>query len=285
MSACPTARLTRWRQFMLKSEIKKVLPKRRPGTHKGDYGRVLVVAGSKGMLGAGALVTRAALRVGAGLVYWAVPDELVNFANLFTPDVMVIPHNKISGQKADIIAIGPGCGINNNTRNILRSLLASKKPLVIDADALTLLAQDKRLAAALHAKVILTPHPGEMARLTAKSVAEVQKDRLGIAKKRAAELGTIVILKGEKTVVADQHGKIYLNDTGNPGMGTAGSGDVLTGMLAGLAGQGHDLWSAAKVGVYLHGLAGDLAAKDKGEPGLIASDIIERIPDAIQKSY
>ncbi|HVN66887.1 MAG TPA: NAD(P)H-hydrate dehydratase, partial [Candidatus Sulfotelmatobacter sp.] len=207
--------------------------------------------------------------------------ELVNFANLFTPDVIVIPHQKIKDLRADVIAIGPGCGVNNNTRNILFSLLAGKKPLVIDADALTLLAREKKLAAALHAGVILTPHPGEMAKLTGQSAAEVQKDRQRIAKRTAAGLGVTLILKGDKTVVTDPQGRVFINQTGNPGMGTAGSGDVLTGMLAGLVGQCHDGWAAAKVGVYLHGLAGDLAARAKSEPGLIASDIVDHIPDAI----
>ncbi|MFA4843329.1 MAG: NAD(P)H-hydrate dehydratase [Candidatus Margulisiibacteriota bacterium] len=278
---------------MLKSEIKKVLPKRHPGTHKGDYGRVLIVAGSKGMLGAGVLAARAALRAGAGVVYWAVPDDLVNLANTITPEIIVIQHKQITEIKVDVVAIGPGLGTSEQTKKLLSlvvSLPAGKAGrqslVVIDADALNVIAKHPQLLPKdkNKDKNILTPHPGEMSRLLGQSVASIQADRPAAAKLAAAKFNAIVVLKGDKTVVANPQGKVYLNNTGNPGMGTAGSGDVLTGLIAGLLGQVPSAYEAAQIGVYLHGLAGDLAAKEKGEVSLIASDLVDYVPAAVLRN-
>lgn len=251
--------------------------KRKPETNKGDYGRVLIIAGSAGMLGAGILASRAALRCGAGLVYWAVPKELKNVANLATPEVIVISHDEIKRVKPDVIAIGPGLGVSYATQNLLRSAFGVRlSNLIIDADALDVW---KRVGGMARAKVIITPHPGEMSRLTGLSVEAIQKDRVGVAKEYAKKWNVRVVLKGHKTIVAYSDGKVYINKTGNPGMASAGAGDVLTGVIASFKAQKFCVCDAVRA----HGLAGDLAAKEKGEYGMIASDIIEQIPYAIQK--
>jgi NAD(P)H-hydrate epimerase len=258
-------------------------PKRRPDTHKGDYGRALIVAGSPGMIGAAVLASRGALRVGAGLTYLAVPKELVNFVNCMTPEVITLPFEKIKTIKPDAIAIGPGLGQSPNIKKILHKLVISHSSLVIDADALNVLSNNLGLLKKQKACIILTPHPGEMSRLIDKSVEYIQKNRVAVAKEAAKRFNCLVVLKGNKTVIAKPSGETFVNRTGNPGMATGGVGDVLTGMIAGLLAQGFSPWNAAVAGVYLHGLAGDLAAKEKGEYGMIASDLVEKIPHAIQK--
>ncbi|MFH1387267.1 MAG: NAD(P)H-hydrate dehydratase [bacterium] len=252
---------------MSKSKTFK-LPKRKLDSHKGTYGKALIVAGSSGMLGAAVLASRGCLRCGAGLVYLAVPTELVNYANTMTPEVIVIPLEKISAINPDAIAIGPGLG--NKTVQI------PANQLVVDADALFNMPPNP---------TIITPHQGEMARLMGKTVDEVQSNRLETAKAAAKKYNCIAVLKGNKTVVADQVGNTYINSTGNPGMATGGTGDVLTGMITAFLAQGINAWEAATFGVYLHGLAGDLAAKEKGEYSLIASDIIGQIPNVIRKYF
>jgi len=187
----------------------------------------------------------------------------------------------------DVLVIGPGLTQNKSTQSLVRKVITqTDKPTVIDADALNALAGHLDLLYAirytLYAK-ILTPHPGEMARLLGISVKKVQSNRQYIAKKFAKDYKVTVVLKGHNTVVADYKGNLYINRTGNPGMATAGSGDVLTGMIAAFLGQGLDAFSAGKDAAYLHGLAGDLAAKEKTQLGLIASDIIDKIPEAIKK--
>jgi NAD(P)H-hydrate epimerase len=270
---------------MLRSRISKLLPKRKPATHKGDYGRVMIVAGSPGMTGAAVLASRGALRSGAGLTYLAVPKELVNFVDPMTPEVITLPFEKIKNIKADVVAAGPGLGVSARTRRIISSLISLPSSLVIDADGLNIIAKDLNLLKRIKEKIILTPHPGEISRLINKSIQYVQKNRVKVAKEAAKRFGCIMVLKGHRTVVAAPSGKTFVNPTGNPGMASGGVGDVLTGMIAGLAGQGMSLWNAAVAGVYLHGLAGDLAAKEKGEYAMIASDLVDKIPYAIQKIH
>ena len=282
MSAYPIAGIMRWHQFM--SKIKKTFPKRKPAAHKGDFGKALIVAGSEGMLGAAVLASRAALRAGAGLVYLQVPQSLRDIANLFTPEVIItgdIP------PALTAIAIGPGLGKYKSTIPKFLSKLARQKftyPVIIDADGLNALVGKTELIKNSALNLILTPHPGEMARLLNSSVREIQNDRKKTAQQAAVKFNCIVVLKGHNTVIADPSGNIYINKTGNPGMASAGVGDVLTGLIAGLAAQGFSAWDAAKLGVYFHGMAGDLAAREMGEAGMIASDIIEKIPYAIQKN-
>jgi hydroxyethylthiazole kinase-like uncharacterized protein yjeF len=275
-------------RFMLKNKIGRLLSKREPSTHKGDYGRVLIVAGSSGMTGAAVLAARGALRSGAGLTYLAVPKKLVDLVDPVTPEAITLPFEDIKKIKADAIAVGPGLGISKQTQKLLKSLIPISCSLIIDADGLNVIAKKPSLlskAGGRRPNVILTPHPGEMSRLMKKNIKYIQENRVKVTKEAAKRFGCIVVLKGHKTVIADPAGKTFVNPTGNPGMASGGVGDVLCGMIAGFAAQKIASWDAALLGVYLHGLAGDLAAREKGEYSMIASDLVEKIPYAIQKIH
>lgn len=274
-----------------------LLPPRRRNAHKGDFGHVLVVAGSRGKTGAAFMTARACLRGGAGLVTLGVPASLMNSAqsrvteemSLSLPDkgdgnLRAEALDEILGfsRKSDVIAIGPGIGVTEDTEKLTAGLvLKSPLPLVIDADGLNALANSKtgirETLRKAKSPVILTPHPGEMSRLLGnggRGVREIERDRIGTALSFARETGTYLVLKGSPTVVASPEGDVFINTTGNPGMATAGAGDALTGIIASLLGQALDPLHAAALGVYLHGLAGDRASKVKGEQALTASDII-----------
>ncbi len=276
--------------------IPKLAPRNRDG-HKGRYGTVLVIAGGRGMAGAAALCGASSLRSGAGLVRVATSAEVQPVVASFEPCYMAYPlPNQGEGlidfarsrpilapmiEKVDVVAVGPGLGQADDIRQLVRFLIAeTDRPLVIDADGLNALDGQMELLAGIRRPVVLTPHPGEFARLIGKSVAEVTEDRV----KHAAELaaiseGLIVVLKGSGTVVTD--GKTYfINTTGNPGMATGGSGDVLTGVIAALIGQKLSAYEAARLGVFVHGLAGDIARDHHGEVGMIAGDIVDALPDA-----
>lgn len=279
------------------------LLRRRLNSHKGSFGHILILACSKRFSGAGVLAADAAMRSGAGLVTLGIPESLNNTVIKIKPrEVMTLPlpetnegvlslsgYNRIKDfiKNIDILAIGPGLGDANSTQKLIRRIiLTSSKPMVIDADGLNALVGNLSLLLTTKNKrltTILTPHPGEMARLLKTSVDKIQQNRKEIAKKFARDYNVTVILKGHHSIVADSDGNLYINKTGNPGMATAGSGDVLTGIVAAFLGQGIDAFSASKYAVYLHGLAGDLAAKEKTQLGMIASDIIEKIPEAIKK--
>ena len=276
-----------------------LLPPRAPQTHKGDVGRVFLLAGSVGMSGAAALCTMGALRVGAGLVMLGIPKSLHDpmVEKLTEAMFKVLPETKegslsLQGlpdiattiERMDAAGIGPGLSQHPQTQETVRQLLPKiRKPLVLDADGLNALAEDVGLLKKLPLPIIVTPHPGEMARLTRLASEDVQRDRERIAKEFAKKYNVIVVLKGHGTVIAGYDGAVSVNETGNPGMASGGSGDVLTGMITGLLGQQLSLFDAARLGVYLHGLAGDLAAKEIGDVGLIASDLIDRIPLAIRQ--
>ena len=273
----------RLQPFMLKNKIK--IPKRIKNSHKGDYGRVLIVAGSSGMLGAAILSSRGALRSGAGLVYLAVPNFLRNFINLATPEVIVKNFYEINDFDFDVLAIGPGLSINKESKFLVDKIVSkTKKPLVVDADALNILSYNLDVLIKSKANIVLTPHPGEMARLTGLDVSSIQKNRVKTAAQFAKKWGVCLVLKGDKTVIADKNGDVFINSTGNPGMASAGMGDVLTGVIASFIGQGFSPFLAAQAGVAIHGLAGDIAKKEKGELGLIASDIVDNLPKAIVKA-
>ncbi len=288
----------------------KNLPKlysRKNDTHKGSYGRVLVLAGSPGLTGAACLCSKAALRSGSGIVTLGVPESLNPVMEAKLTCVMTHPLPETKGhtlsnygkkeikelcESHDIVALGPGLSQQPETKKLILWLIKNiDSDMVIDADGLNALADDVKVLHKIKKSVVLTPHPGEMSRLTGLGAAkDVQKDRLNTAsqfvqsiqKKLSNERRLILVLKGDKTIVADS-GKIYVNRTGNPGMATAGAGDVLTGVIASLIGQGHDVFDASQLGVYIHGLAGDIAANKKGELSMIASDIIEYLPDAFIK--
>lgn len=280
-----------------------VLFHRKDNTHKGDYGHILILAGSAGFSGAAVLCANAAMRCGAGLVSLGAPEGVYSIiAKKSYPEVMVKPLAETKertlslkaypaimalAQKADLLAMGPGLSQNSQTQKlVLRIIRGSQKSLVIDADGLNALCGHLdilRITPAGKAGItILTPHPGEFSRLIGRPLAYVQKNREMLAKRFASDYNIILILKGHRTIVASAGGKTYVNKTGNPGMAGAGSGDVLTGMIAALLGQGLSGFEAARLGVYLHGEAGDLAAKEKTQAGMIASDIIENIPKALK---
>lgn len=275
----------------------KFLPKRRRDTHKGDYGHVLVLAGSPGFTGAAYLCCQGALLSGSGLVTLGIPGSLNSIMAVKLTEVMTKPlpetkegtlskdtFSSIMGfiEKVDVIALGPGLSTNPETQRLIQRLVTSiKTPLVVDADGINAIGKLELFKKRANATII-TPHPGEMARLVGISTNEIQKDREAIALKVAKEYNLIVVLKGYHSVVASQSGKMYINTTGNPGMATGGTGDILTGMIASFIGQGISTFDAARLGVYLHGKAGGLAAKDVGEVSLVAGDILKYLPKAIK---
>jgi NAD(P)H-hydrate epimerase len=274
--------------------------RRASDAHKGDFGHAMIIAGSVGKAGAAAMAAKAALRAGAGLVTVATPGSIVPVIQQHAAEAMCIPAGEsIDGtigmgaedelvkasDRMTAVAIGPGLTTHPETVQAVRSIVQRLTvPMVIDADAVNALAGSPAILKRAKAPVIITPHPGEMARLLGTSPDEVQKDRVGIAGKFAEKHGVTLVLKGAGTIVADPNGETFINATGNPGMATAGTGDVLTGMIAGLLAQGYPATQAACLGVYLHGLAGDLAAKDKTEMAMIAGDVIEKIPEAVKQT-
>ena len=251
------------------------------------------------MAGAVSLAGMATLRGGAGLVTLAVPEQILSTVAALNPCYMTIglasdPAGHVAGGarevienaagRATAIALGPGLGRSPALRTLVAKLYAKlPRPMVVDADGLNAIAEDVELLRKRALPMIVTPHPGEMGRLIRQSAADVQRDRERIARGFAKRYNVIVVLKGHGTVVASFDGSLYVNDTGNPGMASGGCGDVLTGMIAGLLGQQLSLFDASCLSVYLHGLAGDLAAKERGETGLIASDVVDRIPLAIRE--
>jgi NAD(P)H-hydrate epimerase len=276
------------------------LSHRRVSAHKGDFGSILVIGGSLEFSGAALLCAEAALRSGAGLVTLGMPRGIAAAAIKIKPkEIMLLPlaqtarqslsaaaWQKIKKSSFDILAIGPGLGRDKSTQALARKIVREvKQPMVIDADGLNaLVGHLRRTKDEGRRTLVLTPHPGEMARLLGVTTEKVQAKRKEIAGKFAKDYKVTLVLKGHNTIVADCRGNLYINRTGNPGMATAGSGDVLTGMIAAFLGQGLDGFAAAKYAVYLHGLAGDLAAREKTQISLIASDIIAKIPEAIKKS-
>ena len=278
-----------------------LIPPRFPSAHKGTFGHAGIVAGSPGKTGAPALAGLGALRIGTGLVTVATPQSITPIveAKLLEIMTMAIPETPkhLLGPKAcrtllrfsqdkSAVAIGPGMGVASSITKLLSQLLPEiDAPCVLDADALNNFISHLDVFSHMKHTPILTPHPGEMARLLATtSSKKVNEDRIGIARKFATTYKVILVLKGANTVIANPQGEIVICPTGNAGMASAGMGDVLTGMISGLLAQGLAPWDAARVGVYIHGLAGDLGAHAIGEQGLIASDVISAIPPALKQT-
>jgi len=279
------------------------LLRRKPNAHKGDFGHIFILAGSGRFSGAAVLCSEAAMRSGAGLVTLGIPKSLNSAIIKIKPkEIMTFPLPEtsdgtlsLSGYKkikdfvknTDVLVVGPGLTQNKSTQTLVRKVISNiNKPTVIDADGINALVGHLKILRTTNHEprtTILTPHPGEMARLMGVSIKKVQDNREDITKKFVKDYKVTVVLKGYNTVVADYHGNLYINKTGNPGMATAGSGDVLTGTIAAFLGQGLDAFNASKYAVYLYGLAGDLAAKEKTQIGMIASDIIDKIPEAIKR--
>lgn len=286
------------------SEFSGMRLRRKAGANKGNFGHVLVVAGSLGKTGAAVMAGSAALKAGAGLATVATPDVCLPMISAQLPELMTAPlpatalgtislrcleYSRFTDllRGKDVLAMGPGLTTQSETQEFVRSAVGeTPAPLVLDADGLNAFAgRSGELAEHRAANLVVTPHPGEMARLLNCPTQDVQRDRMGIATKASADLKALVVLKGHQTVIAAPDGRTWVNSTGNPGMAKAGSGDVLTGMMAGILAQhgGTDWAKAACLAVYLHGLAGDIAAEDSGEISLMAGDIIHAIPKAYAK--
>jgi hydroxyethylthiazole kinase-like uncharacterized protein yjeF len=306
-------------QTFERDDAAALLPERPAYSHKGDYGHVLVVAGSRGKTGAALMTAKSCLRAGAGMVTIGIPESLADIYQSRVTEEMILPlpdrgsgtvseeaYHEIAGflnGHGDVLAIGPGLTSGKEIANLMQRLLATVTvPAVLDADALNALSGKSEVLARAKAPLVLTPHPGEMARLLlgrggraqgdqgrrekdphaweAGLRTSVERDRIDTARSFAEKTGIYLVLKGVPTVIAGPEGGIFLNTSGNPGMATAGAGDVLTGVIAAFLGQGLNPLDASVLGVYMHGLSGDIGAEEKGMHSLIASDIIDNLPRA-----
>lgn len=274
--------------YLEENDIAPLLIARPTFAHKGTFGHALIVSGSMGMAGASVLCAKAALRSGAGLVTVHGPSENRTIIQTAIPEAIFQPDyasDYITEVKSletyNAVAIGPGIGKHFKTGNMLRNFLEHhQQPCVLDADALNIIAEQKEFLTLIPRNSILTPHPKEFERLFGATTSPYE--RMKKAEEAALEYGVIIVLKGAYTLIAIPNGKLFFNPTGNSGMATAGSGDVLTGIIVGLLAQGYSSEEAAKIGVFLHGRAGDLALKKESEESLIASDIVERLGEAFQ---
>lgn len=278
--------------------VKSVLPKRKRDTYKSKCGQILVLAGSAGMTGAATLSSAATLRVGAGLTILGIPRGLNPILEEKLTEVMTLPLPETSVQSlsyegrtqiaeklawAHVLAVGPGLSTHEDSVKLMNCLVDKfDGPVVIDADGLNCLSQNPEKIAQARGELVLTPHPGELARLTGKSAKDIVKEPIEAARASAQKLNCILVLKGAPTVVAAPDGQVFINSSGNPGMATGGMGDVLTGVIAGLIGQGMSPLDGTIAGVYLHGLAGDLAAAEMGYAGLIAGDVLHHLPKTLK---
>ncbi len=278
-------------------EAAQLKPQRTRNAHKGTFGHVFLIAGSVGLTGAATLASEAVLRVGAGMATLGIPESLNPIMEEKLTEVMTVPLCETDEQtvslnaeakiveflqRADVAALGPGLSRNPETVELVHRLCTKiELPKVIDADGLNALSEQPKCLNKLGVQTILTPHPGEMARLLKRSIGEVESDRIGISQNFAQERSVILVIKGAPTVIASPSGEVYINSTGNPGMATAGMGDVLTGTIAGLLAQGLTPVDAAVLGVYIHGLAADIAAEKIGESGIIAGDVLNKLPEAL----
>lgn len=284
-------------ELLTREDMGWLVRPRRFGAHKGDFGHLLVLAGARGKSGAALLCGGAALRVGTGLVTLGGPSSLNAVFSSALIEAMTVPLpelpdgslwlDKLALVQAvkgkSVIAFGPGVGVSTDTVGMTRWLLGhSEVPLVIDADGLNCVAVDVTMLEHARVPVILTPHPGEMARLLNLTNAEVQANRLEHARGFATAHRCFLVLKGANTIIAAPDGRVWVNTTGNPGMASGGMGDVLTGVLSGLLAQGLPPEEACCLGVFLHGYVGDMAAEEKGEAGILARDLIERLPSGLR---
>jgi len=275
--------------------VQKRLPQRRPYSHKGSYGKIFVLAGSKGYTGAAALSAESALRVGAGLVYLGIPESLNPILEEKLTEVITLPLAEEDGalsyealpqieailkdKDVDVFALGPGLSRRPQVAKLVKDLLPKVRvPMVIDADAINALAGKPEVLKKVKAQVILTPHPGELSRMISKTVPEIEAERVGVAREVAREFNVVLVLKGVPTITALPSGEAFINSTGNTGLASGGSGDVLTGMIAGLLGQKLQPKDAAPLGAYLHGLIADRLKTKLGERGMIAGDLVKEMP-------
>ena len=280
-----------------KRYIDLIRPKRCENSHKGDYGKILIIGGSKGLTGAVALACEACVRSGAGLVSAAVPESLNSIFEVKLTEPMTIPLNDKNGQldklcipqildrlnTFDVCLFGPGIGRGEDVVLILEAILKeSQIPVIIDADGLWAFAQNTQVLENCNCSVVLTPHEMEMSRILNCAVDYISENRQMVSQEYATQNGVTLVLKGHHTIVTSPGGEQYININGNSGMATGGSGDVLAGIIAALSARCKTETEAACMGVYLHGLAGDIAAKEKGKDSMLPTDIINSIPDALK---
>jgi NAD(P)H-hydrate epimerase len=285
-------------ELLTPEQLRELVEPRAADSHKGDFGRVTIVGGSRGKTGAAHLSAMGALRSGAGLVTVATPASVLSIVASMAAEFMTEPLAESAGglvtqaaldrvleMRHDVIACGPGLGRGPEVGEFVRALLdRSTSPLVLDADALTVLAEDPaRLVGREDRDVIITPHPGEMAHLIGSAVEEVQANRIAVATDFATTRRVYVVLKGHRTIIATPDGHVYINPTGNPGMATGGTGDVLTGMIAAWLAQLLDAEAACRLAVFLHGAAGDLAEAEEGQVAMTATDVIACLGQALNR--
>ncbi|MEJ2085090.1 MAG: NAD(P)H-hydrate dehydratase [Acidobacteriota bacterium] len=279
-------------------ELRDLLVPRPLSSHKGDFGHVVIAAGSTGKAGAAILAARAAVRCGAGLVTAAVPEAIVQTVDGGSVEsmTMALPCTELGELRPpaatllgeflvgkDALALGPGLGLGRETVETVHALISNTGlPLVLDADGLNAVGTRLEMLKDREGDTILTPHPGELGRLLGIPTSEVLQDRLGAVRTCAERSGSIVVLKGHRSLIASREDGVFVNPTGNPSMATGGSGDVLTGMIAALLGQGFSAIEATKIGVFTHGFAGDLGAAEESSIGLTASDLVTAIPRAFE---
>jgi ADP-dependent NAD(P)H-hydrate dehydratase / NAD(P)H-hydrate epimerase len=289
-------------EFIRAAWVDRAFPRRRADGHKGTYGHVFVVAGARGFTGAAVLAARGAIRGGAGLVTVALPQSLVTVPTASLPEAMTLPLpetgagtlseaaegvireavSAVDGRRPAVVAMGPGLTTHPEVVAVVRRLLPSLGgPIVADADALNALAGNTAPLREASGPVVITPHPGELARLMGSSIGEIQRDRVEAARAAAASVRAVTVLKGARTVVASPDGRVGIVPNGNGAMATGGTGDVLTGVVAALLAQGLPPWEAAVCAAYLHGLAGDLAAP--GELGLLSHEVADAVPRALRQ--
>lgn len=286
------------REFIYLTDLQALFPRRKRDTHKGNYGHVLLIGGARGYAGALCLAARAATRSGVGLVTAVAPIGIASRVAMASPETMVVDaaenaEGALAGdawptirpllERVQAVLIGPGLTRGDDALQLVRCVLReSKIPVIVDADGLAVMEGQVDYFSKAHLPVTITPHPGEMAMLLRREAADVQADRIGTATKVARAMRGVVVLKGAGTVVACEGKPTQINITGNPGMATGGTGDVLAGLLAGLLAQGYQPYDAARAAVYVHGRAGDLAAWRKCQVSLIASDIVDELPYAFR---
>ena len=285
-------------ELLTPEQVREIVEPRAAESHKGDYGRVTVIAGSRGKTGAAHLTGMAALKSGAGLVTVATPASCLPIVASMAPELMTEPlaesddgtlaaaaMDRVLGMTQDVIVCGPGLGRTPGVRDLVQALVErASVPLVLDADAITVLASDPgRLAGSEERDVIITPHPGEMARLIGAEIDDVQANRLQVATDFATTHHVYVVLKGHRTVIATPDGHVFINPTGNPGMATAGTGDVLAGMIAAWLAQLLDAEAACRLAVFLHGVAGDIAEAHEGQVAMTATDVLAHLGAALNQ--
>ncbi|MEG2380242.1 MAG: NAD(P)H-hydrate dehydratase [Oscillospiraceae bacterium] len=283
-------------EYLKYSEYSHLLPKRADDANKGDCGRVFIVAGSVGLTGAACLAAMGSLRMGSGLVTVGTPKTVQTVVSTKLTEAMTVPLEENNGiisklaipkileflKKSDVCVFGMGVGKSPDFLEILKAMLSENIPLLIDADGINALSENIDILKNKKCKVVLTPHPGEMSRLTGLEVAEIQQNREKIASDFASEYDVVLLLKGSDTVIASPSGAMHINKTGNSGMASGGMGDVLSGIIGSCIGQNMSVYNSAVFGAFIHGLAGDFAAKEYGKLSMIATDLIENLPHALR---